>query len=144
MLLVLPPPKTKRATLFLATQGRTWVVKRATLLFNLVCSNIGKQVALFCCPFYCSLSLILYSFLGVQTSVFIQNYRGFGGMLSGKKKKIGLSKTTYPAFPESNAINLYAYFVELSDLSVVIQNTRALFFCFIFWLSHACFCNTVK
>ena len=87
MLLVLPPPKTKRATLFLATQGRTWVVKRATLLFNLVCSNIGKQVALFCCPFYCSLSLVLYSFLGVQTSVFIQNYRGFGGMLSGKKKK---------------------------------------------------------
>ena len=48
-------------------------------------------------------------------------------MLPGKKK-IGLSKTTYPAFPESNAINLYAYFVELSDLRVVIQNTRALFF----------------
>ena len=38
------------ATVFLARQGRTWVVKRATSLFNLVCSNVAKQVALFLLP----------------------------------------------------------------------------------------------
>ena len=65
------------ATVFLARQGRTWVVKRATSLFNLVCSNVAKQVALFYCPFYCSLSLVLHSFFGIQTSVFIQNYVDF-------------------------------------------------------------------
>ena len=44
-----------------------------------------------------------------------------------KKLKIGLSETTYPAFPGSNAINSYVYFVELSVLSLVIHNSRALF-----------------
>ena len=34
-------------TLFLAKQGRTWVLKRATSLLNLVCSNVAKQVARF-------------------------------------------------------------------------------------------------
>ena len=40
-------------------------------------------------------------------------YRGSGGMFPGKIWKIGLSKTPYPAFPGSNAINSYVYFVEL-------------------------------
>ena len=32
--------------------GWMWVVKRAASLFNSFCSNIAKQVARFCCPFY--------------------------------------------------------------------------------------------
>ena len=55
-------------------------------------------------------------------------YRGVRGHAPPKKKiKIGLSETTYPAFPRSNAINSYVYFVELSVLSLVIHNSRALF-----------------
>ena len=38
------------ATVFLARQGRTWVVKHTTSLFNLVCSNVAKQVARFLVP----------------------------------------------------------------------------------------------
>ena len=37
------------------------------------------------------------------------------------------SRISYPAFPGSNAINSYVYFVELSVLSLVIHNSRALF-----------------
>ena len=39
-------------TLFVTRQVWTWVVKRATSLFNMFCSNVAKQVACFCCPFY--------------------------------------------------------------------------------------------
>ena len=39
-------------TLFVTRQVWTWVVKHATLLFNMFCSNVAKQVACFCCPFY--------------------------------------------------------------------------------------------
>ena len=37
----------------LFSEGRfdSWVVKRATSLFNSFCSNVAKQVAGFCCPF---------------------------------------------------------------------------------------------
>ena len=84
MLLVLPPTKTNLATLFLARYGRTWVVKRATLLFNLVCSNmLQTKLHDFCCPFYCSFSLVLYSFFGVPSYIFIQNYVDFGPLLLG-------------------------------------------------------------
>ena len=38
---------------------------------------------------------------------------GSGGSSPGKKLKIGLSETPYPAFPGSNAINSYVYFVTL-------------------------------
>ena len=38
------------ATVFLARQGRTWVVKRATSLFSLFCSNVAKLVARFLLP----------------------------------------------------------------------------------------------
>ena len=54
MLCVLPPTKTNLATLFVARQVRTWVVKRTTSLLNSFCSNFTKQVAHFCRPFYCS------------------------------------------------------------------------------------------
>ena len=57
-------------------------------------------------------------------------YRGVRGHADAqpeKKLKIGLSETTYPAFPGSNAINSYVYFVELSVLSLVIHVFRALF-----------------
>ena len=55
-------------------------------------------------------------------------YRGVRGHAPPEKKmKTGLSKTTNPAFPGSNAINSYVYFVELSVLSLVIHNSRALF-----------------
>ena len=56
-------------------------------------------------------------------------YRGVRGHAPLEKRnlKIGLSEMTYPAFPGSNAINLYVYFVELSVLSLVIHNSRALF-----------------
>ena len=173
MLLVLPPTKTNLATLFLARQGRTWVVKRATSVLSWFAAMLQNKLHVFCCPFYCSFSLVLYSFFGVQTSVFIQNYVDFGPLFLGiiihfvqvwsfsvtehyalvslekqvycqpqmyelyrrvwgrappkKKIKIGLSETTYPAFPGSNAINSYVYFVELSVLSLVIHNSRALF-----------------
>ena len=39
----------------------TWVVKRATFLFNSFCSNVAKQVASFCCPFYHSVMLATLS-----------------------------------------------------------------------------------
>ena len=35
------------------------------------------------CPFYCSFSLVLYIFFGVQTSVHIQNYVDFGPLFLG-------------------------------------------------------------
>ena len=55
-------------------------------------------------------------------------YRGVRGHVPLEKKmKIGLSKTRYPAFPGSNAVNSYVYFVERSVLSLVIHNSRALF-----------------
>ena len=42
------------------------------------------------------------------------NYIGGPGACSPEKfLKIGLSKTPYPAFPGSNAINSYVYFIEL-------------------------------
>ena len=65
MLLVLPPTKTKLATLFLARQGRTWVLKRATLLFILVCypgSNaINSYVYFILLSFQFSVSLFIIS-----------------------------------------------------------------------------------
>ena len=56
-------------------------------------------------------------------------YRGVRGhaLPEKKKLKIGLSETTYPAFPGSDAINSCVYFVELSVLSLVIHNSRTLF-----------------
>ena len=39
-------------TRFVARPVWSWVVKRATSLFNSFCSNVAKQVACFCCPFY--------------------------------------------------------------------------------------------
>ena len=36
--------------------GLMWVVKRATSLFNSFCSNVAKQVARFCCPFFRTLT----------------------------------------------------------------------------------------
>ena len=50
MLRVLPPTKTNLATLFIARQVRTWVVKRATSVFNWFCSNVAKRVARFLLP----------------------------------------------------------------------------------------------
>ena len=38
----------------------TWTVKRATSLFNSICSNIAKQVILFCCQFYRSFSHVTW------------------------------------------------------------------------------------
>ena len=83
VLLVLPPTKTNLASLFLARQGRTWVVKRATSPFNLVAAMLQNKLHVVCCPFYCSVSLVLYSFFSVQTSVFIQNYVDFGSLFLG-------------------------------------------------------------
>ena len=39
-------------TLFVTKQVWMWVVKRATLLFNMFFRNVPKQIACFCCPFY--------------------------------------------------------------------------------------------
>ena len=39
---------------------------------------LQNKLHVFGCPFYWSFSLVLYSFFGVQTSVFIQNYVAFG------------------------------------------------------------------
>ena len=44
---------------------------------------LRNKLHVFCCPFYCSLSLVLYRFFGVQTSVFIQNYVDFGPLFLG-------------------------------------------------------------
>ena len=41
-----------------ARQIWTWVVERATLLFNSFCRNVAKQVASFCCPFYRRFSVL--------------------------------------------------------------------------------------
>ena len=46
-----------------ARQVWTWVVKRTTSLFNSLCTNITKQVALFCCPFYRRSKTTLFAFL---------------------------------------------------------------------------------
>ena len=50
---------------------------------NLRCSTwfaamLQNKLHVFGCSFYWSFSLVLYSFFGVQTSVFIQNYVDFG------------------------------------------------------------------
>ena len=50
--------------------------------------NIATQLGLqqcckTSCTFYCGFSLVLCSFFGVQTSVFIQNYEDFGPLFLG-------------------------------------------------------------
>ena len=40
------------SNLIVAKQLWTWVVKRATSLFNSFCSNVAKQQHVFCCPFH--------------------------------------------------------------------------------------------
>ena len=47
-------------TWFVARQVGTWEVKRATSFFNLFCSNVAKQVACVCFPFYRILIPILF------------------------------------------------------------------------------------
>ena len=49
------PKKKKLATLFVARQVATSVIKRATSLFHTFCGNVAKHVARFCCPFYLTL-----------------------------------------------------------------------------------------
>ena len=44
---------------------------------------LQNKLHVFCCPFYCSFSLVLCSFFGVQTSVLIQNYVDFGPLFLG-------------------------------------------------------------
>ena len=44
---------------------------------------LQNKLHVFCCPFYCSFSLVLCSFFGVQTSVLIQNYVDFGQLFLG-------------------------------------------------------------
>ena len=44
---------------------------------------LQNKLHVFCCPFYCSFSLVLWSFFSVQTSVFIQNYVDFGPLFLG-------------------------------------------------------------
>ena len=39
--------------------------------------------------------------------------------------KLDSQETPYPAFPVSNATNLYVYFVELFSLSRIIHDSRA-------------------
>ena len=74
-----------------------------------------------------------YALVSLEKQVYCQPqmyelYRRVWGRAPPKKKiKIGLSETTYPKFPGSNAINSYVYFVELSVLSLVIHNSRVLF-----------------
>ena len=41
MLCILLPMKINLATLFVGRQVRTWVVKCATMLFNLFCNNVA-------------------------------------------------------------------------------------------------------
>ena len=52
MLRVLPPMFKPVNNLICCKTGLMWVVKRATSLFNSFCSNVAKQVAHFCCPFF--------------------------------------------------------------------------------------------
>ena len=56
-------PYLNLATLFLARQVRTWVVKCATSLFNLGCSNVAKQVARFWLPVVLKLQSCFVQFL---------------------------------------------------------------------------------
>ena len=56
-------PYLNLATLFLARQVRTWVVKCVISLFNLVCSNVAKQVARFWLPFLLKLQSCFVQFL---------------------------------------------------------------------------------
>ena len=52
-------------------------------------------------------------------------YRGFRGHAPREKFwKIGLSETPYPAYPGSNATNLYVYLLNFSQ-SFVINDSRA-------------------
>ena len=51
------------AALFLARHSRTWLVNRQTSLFNLVCSNVAKQVACFLLPVLLQLQSCFVQFL---------------------------------------------------------------------------------
>ena len=51
----------RAATWSVARQAWTWLVKRATSLFNSLFET--KQVERFCCPFYHSLKTALFAFL---------------------------------------------------------------------------------
>ena len=57
MLCVLPPKLKPVNNLICRKTGLTWVVKHATLLFNLFCSNVARQVARFLSPIFTHLKL---------------------------------------------------------------------------------------
>ena len=59
---VLPLKKTNLATLFAARQVRTWLVKRATSVFNSFCSNFAKPVARFLLPVLLKLNVVQVPF----------------------------------------------------------------------------------
>ena len=65
MLRVLPPTFKPINNLICCKTGLMWVVKRATLLFNLFCSNVAKQVARFLLPVFPYLKLFCFVFIVV-------------------------------------------------------------------------------
>jgi len=50
--------------------GLNVLLKRATFLFNSFCSNVAKQVARFCCPFYRSLRKLRYCDVSIDAEHF--------------------------------------------------------------------------
>ena len=52
MLRVLPNQVVNRFELGCCKTGLMWVVKHATLLFNLFCNNVARQVARFLLPIF--------------------------------------------------------------------------------------------
>ena len=60
MLRVLPPMFEHVNNLICRKTGLMWVVKRATPLFNSFCSNVAKQVARFCSPFFRTLRQVTF------------------------------------------------------------------------------------
>ena len=77
MLLVFHPRKQTLQSYFFLGKTRNIAIQ---LGLQQCCTT---SCTLFAVPFYCSLSFVLYSFFGVQTSVFTQNYVDFEPLFLG-------------------------------------------------------------
>lgn len=52
---------------FVRRRVRKWVTKRATSVFDSLCNNVAKRVAVFCCPFLCNVTSYKFPFISLVT-----------------------------------------------------------------------------
>ena len=122
----------------------SWVVKRATLLFDSFCSCVANQVVYLCCPFYRTLSNLGTHFL--PEARFSNKFRELSAGKRARKRKFAQAL----AFPFSYCARDFWRYLPNGELS-----HRLYLFCIscislngdcafsIFWLSFYPWCTLV-